>query len=59
MSKKANKRKVEQRISRARARIASRQRPAQRLKSLLRQFDPVLHGGEVMAWHPLGTEMLL
>lgn len=60
MTKKASQKKVPRFASRPREpRVSSRPRiEARTLENLLEQFDPTLHGGEVMAWRPLGVEVL-
>ncbi|MBT2336543.1 hypothetical protein J7E49_21850 [Variovorax paradoxus] len=58
MTKKAIRKKVRRPASRPLG-ISSRPRiEGQVLENLLKRFDPKLHGGEVMAWGPLGLEVL-
>lgn len=60
MTNKARTQKVPRPASRPRARDVSSQprREGHTLENLLARFDPKLHGGEVMAWHPVGVEVL-
>ena len=59
MTKKARQQKVPRQASRPRARDVSSQprREGHTLENLLTRFDPQLHGGEVMAWPPIGVEV--
>lgn len=60
MTQKASQKKVPPPASQPQAHGVSpkprTENPA--LKDLLKRFDPKLHGGEVMAWCPLGVEVL-
>ena len=60
MTKKASQMEVPRPVALPRGRgISSRPRiEAHTLENLLERFDPKLHGGEVMAWSPLGVEVL-
>ncbi|TYK76725.1 hypothetical protein FSY45_08865 [Comamonas sp. Z1] len=59
MTKKTRPQKVPRQASRPRARDVSSKlrREGPTLESLLARFDPQLHGGEVMAWPPIGVEV--
>ncbi|RSZ29549.1 hypothetical protein EJO70_33935 [Variovorax sp. 553] len=59
MTKKARPQKVPHQASRPRARDVSSQprREGHTLENLLARLDPQLHGGEVMAWPPIGVEV--
>jgi len=60
MTKKASQPKVPGPASRPRARgVSARPRIEEHsLEKLLDRFDSKLHGGEVMAWRPVGVEVL-
>jgi hypothetical protein len=60
MTKKASQKKMPRPASRPlRAGVSSRPRiEAPTLENLLKRFDSGQHGGEAMAWHPLGLEVL-
>ncbi|MGQ3054246.1 hypothetical protein [Acidovorax temperans] len=60
MTKKASQQKVPHPASRPQVRgVSTRSRIDEHaLEKLLERFDPKLHGGEVMAWHPVGVEVL-
>lgn len=60
MTKKASQMKVPRPVSLPRGRgVSSRPRIEEHaLENLLERFDPKLHGGEVMAWRPVGVEVL-
>ena len=59
MTQKPNQ-KVPRSASRPRVRGVSPQAQIEvrTLENMLKRFDPKLHGGEVMAWRPVGVEVL-
>jgi hypothetical protein len=60
MTQKASQKKVPPPASQPRTRGVSHRPRTEKptLEDLLKRFDPQLHGGEVMAWPPLGAEVL-
>ncbi len=60
MTKKSNQQKVPRPASQPRVRsVSTRPQIEERaLENLLKRFEPKLHGGAVMAWRPVGVEVL-